>query len=446
MDDADHGYGGSETPSTVDRRGLDRRQILKTTAGSAAGLSVAGCLGTAGSIVDGDDVDPVTIGVLAPNPDSNSTGRSIVRGAQLAVDQLNERDGRVRGRDVELVVGDTNGSPLEARRQYQRLILEEGADVTVGVSTSEALVALMDDIAEQETVHLTVGSATTTASQMVQESYDDYKYHFRAGPVNGANLAQAQIDFLTEKGADIGWDSIAVLAEDYAWTDGLWQFYQANLPDTEIDVELWQRYPPATDDFSDLYTEVEDSNADAAFISTAHTGTAALQDWGPAERNFEFGGIHVPMQLPSYYGLTDGACEYAVGYASATPTADLTPKTSEFVSTYREENGGSSPVYTGYIAFDAVNVFADAVERGQTLDSEDLIEPLEATEFTGTTGNIQFHDREHDHAHDVIYGEDHVHPVYFQWQENDAGEGVQEVIWPDKHAADDAEYLTPDWL
>jgi branched-chain amino acid transport system substrate-binding protein len=445
MDDADHEYGGGETPSTIDRREPDRRQILKTTAGSAAGLSMAGCLGTAGSIVGSDDVNPVTIGVLAPDPGSNSTGRSIVRGAQIAVDQLNE-DGGIRDRDVELIVGDTNGSPLEARRQYQRLILEEDADVTVGVSTSEALVPLMDDIAEQETVHLTVGSATTTASQMVHDSYDKYKYHFRAGPVNGANLAQAQIDFLNEKGADIGWDSIAVLAEDYAWTEGLWQFYRANLSDTEIDVEMWQRYPPATDDFSDIYTEVEDSNADAAFISTAHTGTAALQDWGPAERDFEFGGIHVPMQLPSYYELTDGACEYAVGYASATPTADLTPKTSDFVSTYREENGGSSPVYTGYIAFDAVNVFADAVERGQTLDSEALIEPLEKTEFTGTTGNIQFHGREHEHAHDIIYGEEQVHPVYFQWQENDAGEGVQEVIWPDKHAADDAEYLQPDWV
>jgi len=58
----------------------------------------------------------------------------------------------------------------------------------------------MDDIAEQETLHLTAGSATTTASQMVNEGYEKYKYHFRVGPINGANLAQAQIDFLTQKG------------------------------------------------------------------------------------------------------------------------------------------------------------------------------------------------------------------------------------------------------
>lgn len=447
MTDASHGRGETETPSDSGCcRGLDRRRLLETTAGGAASLSLAGCLGTAGSIVGGTDTDPVTIGVLAPNPDSDPTGRSIVRGAQISVDELNENGG-IRGRQVELVVGDTNGSPLEGRRQYQRLILEEDADVTVGVSTSEVLVELMDDIAEQETVHLTAGSATTAASAKVKEAYDEYKYHFRVGPINGTNIAQAQIDFLTEKGSEIGWDSIAVLAESYAWTEGLWKFYQSRLPETDLDVTMWERYPPATEDFSDIYTDIEESNADAAFISTAHTGTAALKDWGPAKRQFAFGGLHVPMQMPSYYNVTNGACEYAVGYATATADAELTPKTQPFVKKYQSTYGGQSPVYTGFISYDAVKLFANAVERAGTLASEKLVGALEATDsFTGTTGNIRFHGPDHEHAHDVVYGEGDVHPVYFQWQEGDDGEGTQPVIWPDEHAAEDAEYVPPEWL
>ncbi len=445
MDGDSRGRRSGGRAADGQNRGHDRRRILKTTVGGVAGLSLAGCLETAGSIVGSSDAEPVTIGVLAPDPDSDETGRSIVRGARIAVDELNENGG-ILGRDVEMAVGDTNASPTEGRRQYQRLILEEGADVTVGVSTTEVLVPLMEDIAEQETVHLTAGSATTTASENVGSNYDKYKYHFRVGPVNGTNLAQAQIDFLTQKSADLGWDSIAVLAEDYAWTDGLWAFYQSQFPETDIDVAMWERYPPATDDFSDIYDDVEASGADAVFISTAHTGTAALQDWRPEEREFEFGGIHVPMQLPSYYEATDGACEYAAGYASAVSTAEITDETQPFVSTYQSEYGGTSPVYTGYIAHDAIKVFADAAERGETVDSTDLIEPLEGTSFTGTTGNIEFHGRNGPHPHDVIYGEGNVHPVYFQWQENDDGEGEQTVIWPDEHAADGAEYETPDWL
>ncbi|ELY84094.1 ABC transporter substrate-binding protein [Natrinema altunense] len=445
MNDGNHDRANATGPaSNGPRRNLDRRRVLKTTAGGAAGLSLAGCLETAGSVVGDDDADPVTIGVLAPNPESDATGRSIVRGAQLAVDQLKDDDG-ILGREVEMVVGDTNGSPQEARRQYQRLILEEDADVTVGVSTSEVLVPLLDEIAEQETIHLTAGSATTVASERVKSSYDDYKYHFRVGPINGTNLAEAQLDFLTEKGGDIGWDSIAVLAEDYAWTDGLWDFYRSRLPETDIEVTAWERYPPATDDFSEIYTRVEESNADAAFISTAHTGTAALADWRPEERDFEFGGIHVPMQLPSYYRLTGGDCEYAAGYASATDTANLTDKTSDFVTAYQDANGGKSPVYTGYIAYDAVKVFAKAAKRTDSLESDALVGSLEEIEHIGTTGTIQFHGTDDEHPHDVIYGKDNVHPVYFQWQEID-GEGQQTVIWPDEYAADGAEYMTPDWL
>jgi len=78
----------------------------------------------------------VTVGVLAPNPDNDSMGRSLVQGARIAVEEV----GKSTAARWEMVVGDTNSSPQEARRQYQRLVLEEGADVTVGVSTSEALV------------------------------------------------------------------------------------------------------------------------------------------------------------------------------------------------------------------------------------------------------------------------------------------------------------------
>lgn len=444
MDDATHDRGNADPAASTDQhRGFDRRRVLKTTAGGVAGLSLAGCLETAGSVVGSDDVDPVTIGVLAPDPDSDSIGRSIVQGARIAVDELND-DGGINGRNVELIAGDTNGSPLEARRQYQRLILDEGADVTVGISTSEALVPLMDDIAEQETIHFTAGSATTTASAKVNEEYDKYKYHFRAGPINGTNLAQAQIDFLNDKGDDMGWDSMAVLAEGYDWTEGLWRFYQSRLPDIDIDVEMWERYPPATDDFTEIYDRVEASDADVAFISTAHTGTDALIDWGPEERQFALGGIHVPMQLPSYYGLTNGACRFAVGYASATATSEHTEKTQPFVKNFQDRYGGQSPVYTGFISYDAVNLFADAAERSGTVDSEELVDVVEDTSFTGTTGTLEFHGPDHDHAHDVIYGEDKVHPVYFQWRDGDDGDGVQETIWPDEQAT--AEYAEPDWI
>jgi branched-chain amino acid transport system substrate-binding protein len=280
-----HERGGASDEPTLatDRRGLRRRHVL-ATAGSAATLSTAGCLGTVGSITGGSgSEDPITIGVLAPNPDSDFIGRSMVRGARVAVNELRNAGG-IDGRDVEMVVGDTNSSPLEARRQYQRLILEEDADVTVGIFASESLMAVMEDIAEQQTVHLTSGAATAEASRLVSEEYEKYKYHFRAGPTNNYDLGRTQVDFMDAMAADIGWNSAAVLVEDYQWTSEPWTVYQNQLADTGVDIVMEERYPPATDDFSQIYDEVEAEGADVAFITTAHTGTAALLDWSYPNR------------------------------------------------------------------------------------------------------------------------------------------------------------------
>ncbi|ELY45169.1 ABC transporter substrate-binding protein [Natronorubrum sulfidifaciens] len=441
------------------QRTLNRRRLLKATTGVAAGLSVAGCLDSYDTIAgssDDDAAEPVTIGVLAPNPDSDYVGRSIVRAATVAVAELND-DGGINGRDVELAVGDTNGSPLEARRQYQRLVLEEGADVTVGIFASEALMGVIDDIAEQETIHLTSGAATTEASRLVNESYDQYKYHFRVGPINDYDLGRSQIDFMDDMAAEIGWESVALLAEDYSWTEEPWDIYQEHLAETGVDIVMEERYPPATDDFSDIYDRVEDADADVAFITAAHTGNEALADWAAPQRPFAFGGIHVPMQLPAYYEQarhpqTDAAlAEYGVSYNSATAQSTTTSKTQDFINHYQEMFDGANPVYTGYHTYDGIKLFAEKAAEAGTVDSDDLVPELEAASFTGTTGTLEFYGQDHQaegraygHTHDIVYGEDTQQPIYFQWQADETGEGTQEIIWPESEAT--AEYTDPDWL
>ncbi|WP_440770787.1 ABC transporter substrate-binding protein [Natronorubrum sp. DTA28] len=445
--------GASDLGSNAQSGSLDRRSLLKMTAGGTAGISLAGCLSSYESITGAsDDEETITIGMLAPEPESDFVGRSMAQAAAVAVDELNENGG-IDGTEVELAVGDTNGSPLEARRQYQRLILEEGADVTIGMFASEALVNIMDDIAEQETIHLTAGAATQIASRRVHEEYDRYKYHFRVGPTNDVDLGRAQINFMNDIATDIGWESIAVLAEDYPWADEPWRIYQDQLADTPVDVVMDERYPPATNDFSEMYDDVAEAGADAVFISTAHTGTDALLDWSypnrpdsqPQPQPFAFGGIHVPMQIPTYYEDTNGACRYGLGYSAATEESEITEVTPQFVDRYHDAFD-SYPQDMGYYTYDSVALFAEAVERTGTTETDELISELEGIEYTGATGTVKFYDTDHAHAHDRVYDvdDDSTVGIYFQWQENDDGEGVREVIWPESYAT--SEYVTPPWL
>ncbi|QSX00175.1 ABC transporter substrate-binding protein [Haloterrigena alkaliphila] len=422
---------------------IDRRTVLKTAAGSGATVSLAGCLGTYETIVGSStEAEPITVGMLAPNPKSNVIGQSMAQSAQLAVDELNENGG-IDGQEVELVVGNTKSSPLEGRRAYQRLILEHGADVTVGVFDSPTLVNLMDEIAEQQTLHLTAGAASRFASQKVNEEYDRYKYHFRVGPTNDADLGRAQINFMNVYATEIGWNSIAVLAEDYPWADKPWEIYQNHLPDTPVDVVYENRYPPSTKDFTEIYTQAARAGADAAFISTAHTGNEALAYWKRGQFPFAFGGIHVPMQVPSYYEQSGGLSRYAVGFSVATEQSEITDKTQGFVQNYAE-TFGTYPQDMGYYTYDAIYLFAETVESTGTLDTDELIPSLEDVSYTGVSGTTDFYDPDHVHAHDRFWDEDDPTGIYFQWQENDDGEGVREVIWPDEHKTSD--YVRPPWI
>jgi branched-chain amino acid transport system substrate-binding protein len=451
-DSPDRGYNGSKDAAGENNGkslGVGRRNFLKAAGAGAVATSIAGCSGGGGG--DGADIplsdrDEIRVGVLAPVPSENPIGASIANGVKLAAQEINNNGG-IDGTDVSVTVKDTKEQPQTGRNRYGELVREENVDLTTGVFTSEVLLAIMDDIAGSQTPHMTTGAATPDASARVNNSYEDYKYHFRTGPINAHHLGENLVDFMEASQSDLGWESVAVLVEDYKWTEPVSEVLNNKLSDTGVEVVLNRRYPSGTEDFNPIYNEVENSGADAAFISMAHTGTAAVIQWAQQQRPFEFGGIHVPMQLPSYYGATNGACAYGVTQNSATPTAEVTDQTVPFANSYNEEYG-SYPVYTGYISYDAMNQFAEVVANAGDLGADAVVSGLEESSYTGTVGTVEYYGPDHEFAHDVKYEQDLVWPVFQQWQpddpENPQQGGTQEVIFPENLQT--ADYQSPPWV
>ncbi len=416
-----------------------RRRFLQAT-GAAGAAALAGCPlggGGGGTTPSGD----VTIGVLAPAPSDNPIGAAIANSAELAAQQIND-DGGLLGADVTVDVRDTAEDPATGRTKYQELTVGEDVDLTTGIFTSEVLLNVLDDISTQQTVHMTTGAATPEASARVNEDYENFKYHFRTGPINAHHLGVNMIDFVEAMSDDLGWESVAVLVEDYEWTNPVQAVLDDQLADTGVDVATTERYAAGTENFTPIYDQVEQSGADAAFTAMAHTGTPAIVSWARQQRPFEFGGIHVPSQLPAYYQLTQGACRYAVTQNAATPTSEITEKTVPYANDYREAYG-QFPVYTGYITFDAVKQYAEAVRSAGSIAADDVVTALEDSSFTGTAGTIEYYGPDHEFAHDVIYDPENVYPVYQQWQESE-GSGVQEVLFPGDLST--ADYARPPWV
>lgn len=441
------GDGGERPPGDgrrerVDGAALRRRSVLKAGAGSALGVSLAGCVDAFG--LGDDDEEELRIGVLAPDPERDPVGRSIARGVRLAASRLNDRGGLL-GRDVRVLVEDSKRSALETKRMYHKLVLEDDVHLTVGVAESTALENVIDEIADHETLHFTTGASSFDVTQRVNSGYGDgYEYHFRT-MFNDVMLLEVQNTFIQQMFPQLGWDSMAILAEGYRWADDIIDTFENLFQDhPAFDLVMAEQYPAEIDDFGELYDEVEARGADVVWAAMAHTGDEALLDWHRRQPNFELSGIHLPMQWPGYYDMIGGAAEYGITMSPATPEAEITDRTQEFIGDYGTAFDGDLPTYTGYTSYDAIELYAEAVESVGTLDEEAVIPELESIEMTTSIGKFSFYDEDGRFPHDPAWDTDTdveswPGSIFFQWQD-----GAQEVIWPEEHAT--AEYQRPPWL
>jgi branched-chain amino acid transport system substrate-binding protein len=438
---------------------MDRRTFLRFAGGGGGAAMLAGCISGEGTPTGGEtDTDddtgtdetesfsvdgPIQIGALGPA--DSPYGASILRGAEVAASEINENGG-IAGADVEIVTKDTKDDPSVARTAYQELTTGQDVDYTVGIFGSEQLLAIMDNIAQQETLHLSTGAATPDSARLVSQNYDKYKYYFRAGPTNSTYLARALQEFAQARFDEMGWDSIALLIEDFKWTEPVRSELEGNLDSFGVDVPVQKTVPEGTEDFTPIYDEMESAGVDGCYTVLAHIGTPSLVQWAKQQRPFGYGGIHVGAQLPSFYGLTEGAARFTFTQTTATPTAEVTDRTVPFAEAYKD-TFDKHPVYDGYITYDAVSLIKAAIEEAQSTDDADLIPALEGVnqggmEFTGAAGIPSFYGQDHEFTHDLRYTDD-TKGLFFQWQAVD-GSGSQQVLWPDDLAT--SSYQSPPWV
>jgi len=85
-------------------------------------------------------LNPVRIGLALPTTGPLAVyGKSLERGAMLAVEQINGAGG-IQGRRLELVETDTGSDPAAAARLFQQLVVEDRVPAVVGgASTAECL-------------------------------------------------------------------------------------------------------------------------------------------------------------------------------------------------------------------------------------------------------------------------------------------------------------------
>ncbi len=394
---------------------------------------------------------------------SSDTGRSTLRGAQIAIDELNAAGGVLGGQQIVLIEADTGEDVTEGIKAYEYLAETAEVDFIISGSIDDVSLGWLPRMVEYQIPTLDTWTSYIGIIDKLVEDYDNYKPYFMNIASDEA-LATLYVDF----GKDIlakqmGWDSVIILQEDTAFGGAINGLISGLLaPEAKIEVVDTIVYDIATVDFSPIFNRAVDSGADFIYIISSVNSQVVSSQYVKLQVPLAMTGVNVSA-LGSEYWEDTGGQGGGISTLSPVPSVGfaLDPASQAFADTYVARFGDVRPKFPHFNGFNAYfglkQAFDAAEEAGgfnnttwvDAMLKQDLIlekdgqmwlrygfwQPGEVEPRTGRTypHNIRF---------DITTPYDDGGPsmVVIQWYED----GSNAVIYPPKYAT--GEFRVPSWV
>ncbi|MGQ9477741.1 MAG: ABC transporter substrate-binding protein [Candidatus Bipolaricaulia bacterium] len=435
---------------------LSRRAFLKAL-GLATGLTVLGSPGLSARAQG-----PILIGVLGP--EGIFVGEGIKNGALLAAQEINAAGG-VNGQEIQLLFRDTRMNPAIGIQSVQDLVITQGAKFLVGLFRSEVVVSIAQQIYRFGVPLLITGATEPAPTNMVAQNYENFQYIFRTmlnGGFLGVNMLEMAGSFLAGEllaGGVLPNNRVAIVAEDLIWTVPIADLLKAKLPQMGFNlVSEPIRIAVGTTDFRPILSQI--AKADAATTLTIFsdpTMVPFVATWAQMQVKTALFGVNAPFNDPATCQAIGGLAQWLAEMEVTGGRAEILGKTIKFFNAYLA-NFQKEPVYTSFVTYDTIYLLADAIARAGTTNANAVIAALEATDWVGASGRIQFYtDRTpqgqqelaaaralnpYVGPHDSKYGLEFIYPVQVQFV---SGCG-KKVIWPPNRKSPDYNYQLPPWM
>ena len=387
----------------------------------ALGIASAAFLLALGPSARADDQGPIKIGVIAEA--QAVAGSSIPQAAQLAADEINAKGG-VDGRKIEIVSYDDHSSSAEAVRAFQRAVSEDHVNAVIASYISEVVLALEPWSARLKTVMITPGAASDVITANIAKDYERDKYAFH-GYLTSSAIAGLVCDAAKDMLVDgLKMKTAVIMSEDAAWTTPLDAEYETCLPKIGLKALDHIRFSPDTTDFTPIFNKIEGEKPDVIITGISHVGVQPTVQWQSQQVPIPMFGVSSQATNSTFWKDTNGATEGVLYQAVSGPGVAVTPKTLPFVDAFQKKFG-NLPSYCGYTAYDDVYIIADAIKRAGSVDSDKLVKAMEATDYVGTIGRIEFLPQGNPHVHGLKTGKGFITGLMLQWQK-----GEQVNLWP----------------
>jgi branched-chain amino acid transport system substrate-binding protein len=376
-------------------------------------------LGVFAASVVADAQAPIRIGAsISLTGTYAEPGRYHHQGYQLCQKDLNAKGGML-GRKVEFVVYDDQSVPATGVRLYEKLISEDKVDAVMGPYSSAITEATVNVTEKYKKIMVAPLAATTSIFKKGR------KYVFMI-----VSPAEVYLEGLVDIGAKRGLKTIAIINEDTLFPKSSANGTAELAKKAGLQVVLQEAYPKGNQDFSALLTKIKATNADIVAAATYFDDAVAIvRQAKELGVNPKMLGVTVGGDIPKFYELLKNSAEYiysASQWESTLPYPGVKEFNAAFVNEFKQE-----PSYHAAAGYSGCMVYAEAVKRAGTLDTEKVRETLLSMKHRTMFGDYQVDKDGFQIAHKM---------VLLQWQD-----GKRAVVWPDDLAHAKVRFPTPPW-
>ena len=434
-------------------------QACKRAAAITAAAILAGGLAAPGALAEDD---PVVVGFIGSF--ASDTGKSTLRGAEIAIDELNAAGGVLGGREIRLVSADTGQDVTEGIKAYEYLAETGEVDFIVSGSIDDVSLGWLPRMTEYRIPTLDTWTSFYGIIEKVATEYETYKMYFM-NIGNDWALGTMYVDFGKEVLAEqMGWKSTVILQEDTAYAAGV-QGFVAEVLEGEAGIEVLETivYDYNATDFAPIFNKAVEIDPDFIYLISSVKSEVPSSQYVKLQVPKPMTGINVSAFGLEFWDDTGGQAG-GTSTLSPMPAAgmELDDVSAEFLRTYQARYGDSRPVvphFNGYNAYHGVkNAFAAAERAGGFAPLDDWVREMENTDLVLTRDGEFWHryaywkpgeveprtGREwtHNIRFDVTPPFDEGGPpmVVIQWYED----GSVKVVYPPKYA--NGTFDVPSWV
>jgi len=335
--------------------------------------------------VQAHSAESIKIGVVTAlsAPGGVETGKALLAGAEIAADVI-KNNGGLLGRPVELVVGDTAGTPEKGTAVMERFVSKDKVVAVAGELHSSVALAEIE-VAHREGVPIVISEAW--ADDVTAKGYPEV---FRVTVSNSLIYSKAAV-----WAKDSGFKHIAVIAENSDWGLGVINVFKENLEKAGVKVTSMTAERQITD-FTPQLLQLKRMEPPVDFIVDGFTGAAELL---MIKQAYQLGiaptaktailGAGMDVLYKDFWETAGDAGVYTLANPAGLPGIPKTDELDKFNKLFTEKYGREADA-VAMEGYDSVMIIAKAIEKANSADPKDITKAIAGTNWVGTRGTVTF--------------------------------------------------------